>query len=174
MEPIPFKVIKSLKQYKDYCNALEELVMARKKTRNHQDAIDLLTLLIEKWDEDHNSFAEVNPVEALEFLMKENGLKSVDLANELGVSKGLISDILNYRRGFSKELTRKLANRFKVAQELFNRPYIRVVPANDPKQGDASGGRRKKVGEVAATRAPKRAEVAATREPKRAGPARAR
>ena len=126
--PIPFKVIKSLKQYKEYCNALEELVMAKKKTRHHQDAIDLLTLLIEKWDEEHNSFSEVNPVEALGFLMKENGLKAVDLANQLGVSKSLISDILHYRRGFSREITRKLADRFKVSQELFNRPYIRVVP----------------------------------------------
>lgn len=39
--------------------------MARDKTRNHQDAIDLLTLptlLIGKWDEDHNSFSKVNPV----------------------------------------------------------------------------------------------------------------
>jgi HTH-type transcriptional regulator/antitoxin HigA len=163
MEPIPFKVIKSLKQYKDYCNALEELVMAKKKTRHHQDAIDLLTLLIGKWDEDHNSFSEVNPVEALEFLMNENGLKGVDLANELGVSKSLISDILHYRRGFSREIIRKLADRFKVSQELFNRPYIRVVPANGPKQDAASSGSRKKAGEAAATGAARRAEPASAR-----------
>jgi len=65
--------------------------------------------------------------------MKENGLKAVDLANQLGVSKSLISDILHYRRGFSREITRKLADRFKVSQELFNRPYIRIVPPKDAK-----------------------------------------
>jgi HTH-type transcriptional regulator/antitoxin HigA len=145
MEPIPFKVIKSLRQYKDYCNALEELVMAKKKTRNHQDAIDLLTLLIEKWDEEHNSFSDVNPVEALGFLMAENSLKAVDLAVEIGVSKSLISDILHYRRGFSREVIRKLAHRFKVSQELFNKPNARVSPDNNQKQRASAGEGRKKI-----------------------------
>jgi HTH-type transcriptional regulator/antitoxin HigA len=123
MEPLPFKVIKTLKQYKEYCNALEKLVMAKRKSQHHQDAIELLTLLIEKWDEEHNSFSDGDPVELLGFLMKENKLKAVDLASELEISKSLVSDILHYRRGFSREVIRKLANRFKISQEFFNRPY---------------------------------------------------
>lgn len=142
--PIPFKVIKSVKQYKEYCNALEELVMAKKKTRDIQDAIDLLTLLIEKWDEEHNSFSAVDPVEALSFLMKENGLKAVGLAAELGVSKSLVSDILHYRRAFSREVIRKLADRFKVSQELFNRPYEIASQATAPKKAAGSRVGRKR------------------------------
>ena len=129
MQPLPFKVIKSVKQYKEYCNALEELVMPKKKTQAHQDAIDLLTLLIEKYDEEHNTFGDADPVELLTYLMKENKLKSVDLANELEISKSLVSDILNYRRGLSREVIRKLASRFKVSQELFNKPYKLVSSA---------------------------------------------
>src|ERR1700744_369304 len=67
----PYKVIKSLKQYKEYCNILEEVVMSKKKTPAHQDTIDLLTLLIEKWDEAHNTFTDADPVELLSYLMKE-------------------------------------------------------------------------------------------------------
>ena len=130
MQPLPFKVIKSVKQYKEYCNALEELVMPKKKSQAHQDAIDLLTLLIEKYDEEHNSFGDADPVELLTWLMKENKLKGVDLANELEISKSLVSDILHYRRGLSREVIRKLASRFKVSQELFNKPYKLVSPVN--------------------------------------------
>jgi HTH-type transcriptional regulator/antitoxin HigA len=57
-------------------------------------------------------------------------MKAVDLAKSLSVSKSLVSDILNYRRGFSKDIIRELATRFKVNQELFNRPYELSSPAN--------------------------------------------
>ena len=130
MDALPYKVIKSLKQYKEYCSILEDLAVLKKKTSLHQDAIDLLTLLIEKWDEEHNTFPELDPVELLSYLMKENKLKAVDMADELGISKSLMSDILHYRRGLSREVIRKLATRFKVSQELFNKPHKLVAPVN--------------------------------------------
>ena len=104
--------------------------MAKKKTLTHQDTIDLLTLLIEKWDQEHNTFSEADPVELLDYLMKENKMKATDLAKELEISKSLLSDILHYRRGLSREVIRKLASRFKVSQELFNKPYKLVSSVN--------------------------------------------
>jgi HTH-type transcriptional regulator/antitoxin HigA len=62
MEALPYKVIKSLEQYKEYCNILEDLVVDRRKSLAHQAAIDLLTSLIEKWDEEHNSFSDADPL----------------------------------------------------------------------------------------------------------------
>jgi HTH-type transcriptional regulator / antitoxin HigA len=128
MEPLQYKVIKTINQYKEYCNLLEQIVMIKKKTRQQHDTIELLTLLIEKWDEEHNIFSDADPIELLSYLMKENKLKAVDLAGQLVVSKNLISDILQYRRGLSRDIIRKLANRFKVSQELFYKPHKLVAP----------------------------------------------
>src|SRR6185437_9950246 len=130
METIPYKVIKTKKQYFQYCKTLEELVVLKTKNKEQKDTIELLTLLIEKWDEQHNTFADADPIELLRYLMGENKLKSVDMATLLGVSKSLFSDILNYRRGLSKEVIRKLSERFKVSQELFNKTYKLVTPLN--------------------------------------------
>jgi HTH-type transcriptional regulator / antitoxin HigA len=130
MEALQYKVIKTINQYKEYCNLLEEIVMLKKKTRQQQDTIELLTVLIEKWDEEHNTFSDADPVELLNYLMKENKLKAVDLAGQLVVSKSLVSDILHYRRGLSRDIIRKLASRFKVSQELFNKPYKLVTPVD--------------------------------------------
>lgn len=141
MEPLQYKVIKTISQYKEYCRLLENLVVVKKKTRQQQDTIELLTLLIEKWDEAHNTFADADPIELLTYLMKENDLKAVDLANALEVSKSLISDILHYRRALSKEVIRKLAVRFKVSQELFNKPYELATvsrPQRSPRLSPAS------------------------------------
>ncbi len=63
--------------------------------------------------------------------MKDHQLKSIDLAKKLKVSPGLISDIINYKKGFSKDIIRQLATMFKLSQEAFNRPYPLNSPVND-------------------------------------------
>jgi HTH-type transcriptional regulator/antitoxin HigA len=127
MVALKYKVIKSKSQYKQYSKALEQLVTADFKSKEMKDEIELLTLLIEKWDEDNNSFDDVDPITLLHSLMEERVLKAKDLVDILGVSKGLVSDILNYKKGLSKEIIRSLAVYFKVSQEAFNRPYTLVA-----------------------------------------------
>lgn len=128
MATLKYKVITSKTQYRDYCNALEQLVLSGKKDRDTKDEIALLTLVIEKWDEEHNCFNELDPIQLLQSLMKEHGLKAKDLVPILNISKGYISDMLNYKKGLSKEVIRKLAAYFKISQEALNRPYQLTVP----------------------------------------------
>jgi len=128
METLKYVIIKTKKQYNQYCNILEKLVMLNKKV--DIDEIELLNLLIEKWDSDHNSFDELNPIELIKTLMETNNLKSKDLVEILGLSKGTVSKILNYQKGLSKETIRKLSDYFKVSQEAFNRPYKLINEIN--------------------------------------------
>jgi HTH-type transcriptional regulator/antitoxin HigA len=93
------------------------------KSKPIQDEIELLTLLIEKWDKEHNTFDEIDPIRLLEALMKDHSIKAKDLCELLGISKGLVSEILHYKKGLSKEVIRKLSEYFKVSQEAFNREY---------------------------------------------------
>ncbi len=121
MKAIKYTIIKSEKQYIEYCKILENLLAANNPALT--DEIDLLTLLIEKWDEEHNTFTDLDPVEIIRELMKENLLKSKDLVRILGISKGSVSKILNYHKGLSKKTIRLLSEYFNVSQEAFNRPY---------------------------------------------------
>lgn len=130
METLIYKIIKDKKQYFDYCNKLENLLTAENQDNTAEDEIELLTLLIQKWDNEQNSFLHTDPVNLLKHLMEQNGIKAKDLVEILGVSKGLVSDILNYKKGLSKEIIRKLAEKFSVTQEAFNRPYKLKLPEN--------------------------------------------
>ena len=130
MKTLKYTVIKSVSQYNTYCNALEDLLENNEKSQDSVEEIELLTLLIEKWDAEHSTLTEVNPIELLHSLMHDHNLKAKDLVTILGVSKGLISDILNCKKGLSKEIIRILARYFKVSQEAFNRPYKLINPAN--------------------------------------------
>ncbi len=128
MESLKYKVITSEKKYFKYCRDLEQLVSQKTKNKETKEEIALVTLLIEKWDADHNSFKDVDPIRLLRSLMDDHNMKAKDIVELLGVSKGYVSDILNYKKGLSKEVIRKLAARFKLTQEAFNRPYKLTSP----------------------------------------------
>ncbi len=49
--------------------------LLKSRHKQQEDSIDLLTLLIEKWDEDHNTSTDADPIELLRYLMNENKLK---------------------------------------------------------------------------------------------------
>ncbi len=137
MKKLKYTVIKNRKQYDKYCDLLEELIT--RDDRKLQDEIDLLTLLIEKWDSEHNTFRDADPVEIIKSLMKEHHLKAKDLAEILKLSRGTVSKILNYQKGLSKDTIRKLSNYFKVSQETFNRPYRlkkRIIHRSRDKYGN--------------------------------------
>ena len=125
---LKYKIVKTERQYDKYCKILEELVF--KNLKKNEDEIELLTLLIEKYDEENYQTPELDPIALLKSLMTEHKMKAKDLVEILELSKGTISKILNYQTGLSKGTIRKLSNRFKLNQEAFNRPYKLKSPIN--------------------------------------------
>jgi HTH-type transcriptional regulator/antitoxin HigA len=121
VKELEYTVIKSKEQYYEYCDRLEELLKVN--YGGYSDHIELLGLLIETWDKEHTTFQDIDPIQLLQSLMDDHNLKAVDIAEILDLSTGTVSKILNYKKGLSKESIRKLSDRFKVAQEAFNRPY---------------------------------------------------
>lgn len=124
MGELKYKVIKTEEQYFAYCNELERLDDSGEADGKYQDEAELLMVLIEHYDAEHSIFkGEFDPVELLKSLMKDHKMKAKDIAELLNVSKGYVSEILNYKKGMSKDVIRKLATRFSMRQEAFNKPY---------------------------------------------------
>jgi HTH-type transcriptional regulator/antitoxin HigA len=130
MSTLQYKIIKSKSQYNSYCKQLETLLLTGTKSKGGQDEIELLTFLIEKWDNEHNTFEDLDPIQLLHSLMEEHQLKAKDLVEIVGISKGYISEILSYKKGLSKDVIRALATYFKISQESFNREYKLIVAEN--------------------------------------------
>lgn len=125
MASLKYSVIKDRVQYDTYCKTLEALL---ENSAADTEEVELLTLLIEHYDATHQSIVEMDPIQLLKSFMQDQGLKAKDLVEFLGISKGYVSEILNYKKGLSKEVIRKLSGRFNVSQEAFNRPYKLRVP----------------------------------------------
>lgn len=139
-----YKIVKSEHQYDQYCKILEELVFKNRK--KDEDEIELLTLLIEKYDDENYQTPQLDPIQLLRSLMEEHGLKAKDLVDILNLTKGTISKILNYQTGLSKETIRKLSGRFKLNQEAFNRPYRLKNPINKKYKNAALMNTQKNIG----------------------------
>ena len=144
---LKYKVIKTERQYDKYCKILEELVFKNRK--KDEDKIELLTLLIEKWDEEHYKYKKSDPIQLLKSLMEDHDLKAKDLVTILNLTKGTVSKILSYQTGLSKETIRKLSQNFKLNQEAFNRPYKLKNPINSKYKNAALMNTPKRIIEVA-------------------------
>ncbi len=80
--------------------------------------LDLLSDLIENYEDKVYPIEDAPPNEMLKFLMRENNLKQGDLLHIFG-SSGIASEVVNGKRSISKAQAKKLAEYFKVSVELF-------------------------------------------------------
>lgn len=120
MASLKYKVIKTSKQYNQYCKKLEELVDRKSRSRLLQNEIELLTVLVEKWDQDLNTFEDVDAVKMLRALIKERKMGSKDLSKLLNISSSEAADILMDKKRLSKTAIKKLSEHFKISHETLD------------------------------------------------------
>ena len=80
------------------------------------DELDVLMLLVEKYEEENYAMPASDPVEAIKFLMEQNGLSRKDLEPFIGAS-GRVSEILNKKRDLTLPMIRRLHNDLKIPYE---------------------------------------------------------
>ncbi|HEX4230054.1 MAG TPA: helix-turn-helix domain-containing protein [Bryobacteraceae bacterium] len=101
-----------------YIADLEALHNRGHLTREEELLSELLTVLIEDFENKHYQLKPAAPVEIVRELMDANGLKQSDLLDVFG-TKSIASEVLSGKRDLSKAHIQKLAERFHVSPELF-------------------------------------------------------
>jgi HTH-type transcriptional regulator / antitoxin HigA len=112
------RVITSEAQHELYVSALLELDRRSQLTAAERNFAELLTLLIEAYEEKHHSIRSASPVEVLQELLLANDLRQKDLVPQLG-SESVVSEILSGKRELNKNHIEKLSKRFNVSPEVF-------------------------------------------------------
>jgi HTH-type transcriptional regulator/antitoxin HigA len=114
----PLQPIHKEADYKKALQAADQLV-GRKLTSVQAGYLESLTLLIEDYENDHWAIDEEwTPLEALGYLLKENGMNASDLGRLLG-NRSLGSRILRGERALSKNHIKVLSERFSVNPSVF-------------------------------------------------------
>src|SRR5271155_1162391 len=112
-------VIHSEEQHAYYLQKIEELLdHEQSMSLAETELLGLLTLLVEKFEDEHFELAKSSPIEAVKFLMDQHGLKQKDLANIFG-APSIVSEVLSGKRELNKEHIRRLSEYFHVSPEIF-------------------------------------------------------
>jgi HTH-type transcriptional regulator / antitoxin HigA len=111
-------LIESEEQLAAYTKALFQLTAERRPTIAQAKAIELLTLLIERYEQEHYKVPKASPIDVLRFLIQQHGLKQRDLARDLG-GESVVSEVLSVKRKLNAAQIAQLSKRFRVSPAVF-------------------------------------------------------
>ena len=109
------KPIRSDRELNRALKRIDELWGAKPGTPKG-DELDVLMLLVEKYEEEHFPIPASDPVEAIKFLMEQNGLSRKDLEPYIGAS-GRVSEVLNRKRNLTLPMIKRLHKGLKIPYE---------------------------------------------------------
>ena len=113
------KVIRTEQENEAYTEILYDLDRRSKNlTAAEKELAELLTLLIENFEETRYHLPRAKPLEALRFLMEQHELQQKDLVKVFGTAS-IVSEVLSGKRELNKEHIKRLSRRFHVSPELF-------------------------------------------------------
>jgi HTH-type transcriptional regulator/antitoxin HigA len=111
-------VIRSEAENERFIALLEELDGKSRMTAAERRLAELLTLLIEDFEEKHYALKASSPLEVLNELIAANNLKQKDLVDVFG-TPSIVSEVLHGKRQLTTEHIRRLSRRFHVSAEIF-------------------------------------------------------
>ncbi len=116
-----FKIIKTEEQYDEAIDRLEIIFDAEPGTEEG-DELEMLSLLIKNYEDEHYPIPDPDPIEAIEFVMEQTNMKPKDLVGILG-DKASVSKILNRKRKLTIEMIRKLHETLKIPFDALLKDY---------------------------------------------------
>lgn len=111
-------VLRTAREYDAAVAELDMLLDRGRLSREDEDRLEFLTLLVEAYDEAHYPMGERStPQSVVDFLLEQNGMTRADLAPLLG-GRSRVSDFFNGRRSLSLGQIQKLRERFGVSADV--------------------------------------------------------
>jgi HTH-type transcriptional regulator/antitoxin HigA len=111
-------LIRTEEQLDAYTKALYSLTSEPHPTPAQVEAIELLTLLIERYEEEQYSLPQASPADVLRFLLEQRSLKQRDIAADLG-GESVVSEVLAGKRKLNATHIEVLSRRFHVSPAVF-------------------------------------------------------
>ena len=108
------KILKTEQEFNEACERIYSLINGNENAIEPEspegEELELLSLLVEKYEQEHYPIKAPNPIEAIKFRMEQMNLKQVDVAPLFG-GKTRVSEVLNGRRALTLKMI-TLLNRY--------------------------------------------------------------
>ena len=122
--------IKPIKTEADYESTLDEIerLLEAKPGTAEGDRLEILTTLVEVYEEKHFAIPLPDPIEAILYHMESRGFSRRNLEPFIG-SRARVSEILNRKRPLTMEMVRNLHNGLGISAEVLIQPSITLKDA---------------------------------------------
>lgn len=112
------RLIRTDEELAIYTDALFDLTAKDNPSPDEEEAIELLTLLIDRYESQSFPVPDAKPADVLRFLLERNGLSQRDIAPEVG-SESTVSLVLSGKRSLTFDHVARLSRRFHVSPAVF-------------------------------------------------------
>jgi len=115
--------VRPIKTEADYESALEEIesIFDAEPGTLESDRLEVLTALVEDYENRHYEIPAPDPVEAILYYIESRGLTRKELETYLG-SRAQVSEVLNRKRPLSLAMIRKLNQGLGIPAEVLIQP----------------------------------------------------
>jgi HTH-type transcriptional regulator / antitoxin HigA len=124
------KPIRTETEYQVALDEIERIFTAQPGTPDG-DLLEVLTTLVEAYDEKHDPIPAPDPVEAILYFMESRGLTRKDLEPYLG-SRARVSEIINRKRPLTLTMIQKLHSGLGIPASALISPYPLHRPTTPP------------------------------------------
>ncbi|MBL6944993.1 MAG: transcriptional regulator [Bacteroidales bacterium] len=116
--------IRPIKTDKDYEKALErlEVIFDALPNTSEGDEAEILSLLIENYENQYYPIEAPDPIEAIKIRMEEMNFKQKDLVGVIG-GKSRVSEILNRKKRLTVDMIRKLEEMLHLSASILVSNY---------------------------------------------------
>jgi len=117
-------IIKPIKSEQDYEKALERLEVIFDSAENTKegDEADILSMLIDNYENQYYPIEAPDPIEAIKIRMEEMNLKQKDLVGIIG-GKSRVSEILNKKKRLTVDMIRELEKILHISASVLVNNY---------------------------------------------------
>jgi len=109
------KILKTENEYNEALKRFEEIFHAPAKSKEGDEA-ELISLLIQKYEEDNYPIEAPDPIEAIKFRMEQMNMTKKDLVQIIGY-KSRVSEIFSRKRKLTLNMIRNLHEKLNIPYE---------------------------------------------------------
>ena len=116
--------IKAIKTEDDYNQALKRLegIFHAPTDTEEGDEAEILSILIERYEDEHYPIDAPDPIEAIKFRMEQMDMSKKDLAQVIGY-KSRVSELFSRKRKLNLKMIRNLHDKLKIPYESLIADY---------------------------------------------------
>jgi HTH-type transcriptional regulator/antitoxin HigA len=116
--------LRPIKTEADYRAALDEIekLFEAKPNTPECDLLEVLTTLVEAYEQQHYPIDAPDPVEAILYYLESRGLSWQDLESVIG-SREQVGEVLNRQQPLTLEMIRRLHSSLGIPAEVLIQPY---------------------------------------------------